>query len=324
MMNFGDGAGGQGRPGRQGLKSWLRVSRAGGLPAVVLVLMLLLGAAQTAVAAITVVDDRGHSVTLDHPAQRVVTLLPSLTESVCELQACERLVGTDRFSNWPVSVVRLPKLGGLEDTQIERIASLKPDLVLAAVSSRVIERLESLGLKVLALEAKNLADTQRVLEVVATTLGKPGEGNALWRRIDQRVGAAAARVPAHLRGQKVYFEVAAAPYAAGEASFIGETLTRLGLGNVVPASMGPFPKLNPEFVIRAQPGIVMASARNVAEMPRRPGWATLAALRDGRSCGFVEARYEVLIRPGPRLAEAAELMLDCLLHLDDVRAGKTP
>ena len=264
---------------------------------------------------VTVVDDRGRPVSIDQPVRRVVSLLPSLTEGVCALQACDRLVGVDRFSNWPAQVQQLPRLGGLEDTTIERLVALKPDLVLAAVSARALVRLESLGIRVLALEPRTLADTRRVLEVLARALGQPGEGERLWARIDQRLTDAAARVPPALRGQKVYFEVSSAPYAAGESSFVGEVLARLQLGNVVPAAMGPFPKLNPEFVVRAQPGIVMASARNLAEMPGRPGWQAIAALQAGRSCGFAEARYELLVRPGPRLADAGELIADCLVKI---------
>ena len=161
-----------------------------------------------------------------------------------------------------------------------------------------------------------MADTRRVLEVLAQVLGRPGEGERLWSRIDRGLADAAARVPPSLRGQTVYFEVASAPYAAGASSFVGELLTRLQLVNVVPAAMGPFPKLNPEFVLRAQPAIVMATARAVAEMPGRPGWSALKALQAGRSCGFAEARYEMLVRPGPRLAEAAGLIADCLVTLD--------
>ncbi len=277
--------------------------------------LLLAAAAPLALAATGVVDDRGHTVTLARPAQRIVSLLPSLTETVCALQACDRLVGTDRFSNWPAQVLALPKLGGLEDTQIERIVSLKPDLVLAAQSARVIDRLESLGIPVLALEPKTLADTRRVLRAVALALGQPGQGDVVWAGIERQMAAAAARVPPALRGQRVYFEVSAAPYAASESSFIGQTLGRLGLGNVVPARLGPFPKLNPEFVVRAQPDLVMASAANLADMARRPGWSAITALRQQRSCGFAEARYEVLIRPGPRLAEAADLIADCLEKL---------
>lgn len=277
--------------------------------------LLLAAAAPLALAATGVVDDRGQTVTLARPAQRIVSLLPSLTETVCALQACDRLVGTDRFSNWPAQVLALPKLGGLEDTQIERIVSLKPDLVLAAQSARVIDRLESLGIPVLALEPKTLADTRRVLRAVALALGQPGQGDVVWAGIERQMAAAAARVPPALRGQRVYFEVSAAPYAASESSFIGQTLGRLGLGNVVPARLGPFPKLNPEFVVRAQPDLVMASASNLADMARRPGWSAITALRQQRSCGFAEARYEVLIRPGPRLAEAADLIADCLEKL---------
>lgn len=272
-------------------------------------------AALAARAGITLVDDRGQRIELPAPALRVITLMPSLTETVCELQACDRLVGTDRYSNWPAAVRGLPKLGGLEDTPLERVLTLRPDLVIAPVSSRAIDRLEALGLRVLALEPKSLADAERVIGVVARALGRPEAGPRLWQQMNRRIDAAAARVPAVWRGQRVYFEVAAAPYAASESSFVGETLARLGLGNLVPAAMGPFPKLNPEFVVRGRPDIVMASAQALAEMPQRPGWAALAALREGRGCGFVGEHYELLVRPGPRLAEAAELMADCLVGL---------
>ena len=99
------------------------------------------------------------------------------------------------------------------------------------------------------------------------------------------------------------------------AWFIGQTLLRLGLGNIVRAEDGPFPKLNPEFVVRAQPDIVMAEQRNVDAMAGRPGWSRLHALRDGRTCGFSSERYEVLVRPGPRLGEGALLLAGCLAAL---------
>jgi len=261
-------------------------------------------------------DDRGVTVTLARAPQRIVTLVPSLTETVCALKACARLVGTDRYSNWPDAVRALPKAGGLDDAQIERIVALKPDLVLASGSARVVPRLESLGIRVAALEANSHADMQRVIPAVAQLIGAPpSEAQALLRQIDQRIAAAAQRVPAALRGQRVYFEIESSPYAAGPVSFIGETLQRLGLGNIVGPELGPFPKLNPEFVVRAQPDIVMASKRHAQEMPRRPGWGTLRALQAGRVCAFETEPYEVIIRPGPRLGEAAELLADCLQAL---------
>jgi iron complex transport system substrate-binding protein len=273
---------------------------------------LLLGWHALAFAQISVRDDRGVTVAWPAPPQRIVSLRPSLTESVCALGGCDRLVGTDRFSNAPARVLALPKLGGLEDAQIERIVALKPDAVLVAPSARVIDHLESLGLKVLVLESRDHADVQRTLKALARLLGTPAEADRVWAGIERDLGAAAARVPPPLRGRRVYFEVDATPYAAGASSFIGQTLARLGMANAVPPELGPFPKLNPEYVVRAQPDIVMAAQRNLDEMPRRPGWAALRALKRRQSCGFDDEHYELLIRPGPRMGEAAGVLADCL------------
>lgn len=261
-------------------------------------------------------DDRGRRVVLKAPAQRIVSLLPSLTETLCELGACARLVGTDRYSNWPPAVRALPKLGGLEDAQLERIVALAPDLVLVANAPRLVERLESLGLPVAVLIPQTFEDARRVAGVVGVAaLGDAAAGQRLWQRLDARIAAAAARVPAALRGQRVYVEVASAPFAAGEASFIGALLARLGLANVVPAALGAFPQLNPEFVLRAEPDIVIATAAVLAEMPARPGWAGLQALRQGRTCGLPPPAWDTVVRSGPRLAEAAEAIVECLVHI---------
>ncbi|MEO5698074.1 MAG: helical backbone metal receptor [Burkholderiaceae bacterium] len=260
----------------------------------------------------TLRDDRGATLVRRAPPQRIVSLLPSLTESVCALGACARLVGTDRFSNSPASVRALPKLGGLDDAQIERIVALRPDVVLVSTSARIIDGLEALGLNVLALESRDHADVKRSLGLLARLLGTPAAAERVWADIESQTRAAARRVPEALRGKRVYFEVDTTPYAAGATSFVGETLTRLGLVNAVPRELGPFPKLNPEFVVRLQPDIVMAAAPALAEMRARPGWASLRALSDRHSCGFSVERYELLVRPGPRLGEAAALLADCL------------
>jgi iron complex transport system substrate-binding protein len=276
----------------------------------------LCGVASALAAPVHVVDDRGRSVEIARPPQRIVSLLPSLTETVCALRACDRLVGVDRFSNWPAQIAALPRLGGLEDAQVERIVALKPDLVLVAESARVVDRLEALGLTVLALQPTDFAGTHRMLETVAGALGKPGEGEALWQRLQARVDAAAAQVSPAWRARRVYVEVASTPYAAGTGSFVGELLVRLGLGNIVPASLGPFPQLNPEFVVRAQPDLVIASGSALVEMSRRPGWSALRALAARRQCGFAPDRMDLLVRAGPRLGDAAEAIVQCLAVLE--------
>ena len=260
-------------------------------------------------------DDRGVQVAFSAVPKRVISLLPSLTESICVLGACEQLVGVDRYSNWPESVNALPKLGGLTDLQVEALFALKPDVVFAARSARALDRLEALGIKVVALESETLVDFQRSLGVLATLLQRQAQAEKLLSDLTRREQAARARVPAHWRGASVYFEVSSEPYAAGAGSFIGQVLTGLDLVNVVPANLGPFPKLNPEFVVRARPELIMASQAALQDIAARPGWDSIPAVAGAQFCGFGPAENDLLVRAGPRLAEGAERIADCLERL---------
>lgn len=273
--------------------------------------------------AMTLSDDRGVTVSFDRAPQRIVSLLPSLTEIVCELDQCHRLVGVDRNSNYPASVQRLPRVGGGLDPSIEAIVALRPDVVLMATSSKVGERLQALGLKVVTLEPKTHADVQRVLLKLGQLL-EVSDAQKVWRTIDAGVSAAAQSLPASARMTRVYFEVNQGPYAAGEASFIGEILTRLGVKNIVNAQMGPFPKLNPEFVVRANPDLIMVGQQGAAGMAQRPGWSQVRAIREGRICVFATDQSDVLVRPGPRMAQAARLMANCLVEKAAGPTGKHP
>src|SRR5262249_7134397 len=152
--------------------------------------------------AVDIKDDLGTTTTLAAAPQRIVSLLPSLTETVCELGACAKLVGVDRYSNYPPQVNALPKLGGMEDTNVELIASLKPDVVLVAQSSRVAERLRALGMKVIALEPRSYKDVQRVLNTMGQILAV-ADAQRVWRHIEAGVSAAAGSVPAQARGVRV-------------------------------------------------------------------------------------------------------------------------
>jgi iron complex transport system substrate-binding protein len=246
--------------------------------------------------------------------QRIVSLLPSLTESVCALGECARLVGVDRYANHPASVQQLPKLGGGLDPNIEAIASLRPDLVLMATSSRGAERLRALNIQVMTLEPKNYADVKQTLLTLEQTLALPsGSAQRVWQDLQNAVDVTAKNLPAAAKTARVYFEVDPAPYAAGEASFIGETLARLGASNVVPANLGAFPKLNPEFVVKANPDVIMLSERSSQNLKQRPGWQHLRAVREQRICRFSAQEADVIVRPGPRMAEAARIMAQCLV-----------
>ena len=220
--------------GRQRNPLWLSV------PLCLCVLLLsLFNPAQ----AYEVRDDAGRTTRFEAAPQRIVSLLPSLTETVCELGACARLVGVDRYSNWPEAVRKLPQVGGGLDPNIEAVVALRPDVVLVATSTRAADRLRALGLTVVALEPKTGADGRRVVHKLGQLLGAPDAGRVL-RAIDAGVAAARSRcwLACAASGST---EVSPAPHAAGQSSFMGELLAQLGLRNIVGPNSGRFPSSTP-------------------------------------------------------------------------------
>ena len=262
--------------------------------------------------AIEVRDDRGVVLEFPAPAAHVISLLPSLSEMVCALNACDRLVGVDRNSNFPVSLAPLATLGSGLDPNIEAILLLKPDAVVMSHAPRAVERLQSLGVKVLVLEPKNQADVQRVIQTLATLLGVE-DGGKLWRTIDSEINQAANSIPAKLKGSKVYFEVSRGPYAASESSFIGELLARLGESNIIPSSLGAFPLVNPEFIVKANPQIIFISSQEAIALPNRPGWGSINAIKNQRICVISKNEEDIVARPGPRMSQSAGILARCIL-----------
>ncbi|HET8869931.1 MAG TPA: helical backbone metal receptor [Aquabacterium sp.] len=272
---------------------------------------------------ISVRDDQGRAIQLQAAPRRIVSLLPSLTETVCVLGACDRLVGVDRWSNWPASVQNLTRVGGLDDANVEAIVALRPDLVLASPSSRLADRLRSLHVQVAEFEAQSLDDVPRILKGVGLLLGRPEQAVQAWSHIQRQLETAAAQVPARAKGTRLYFEVATTPYAAGESSFIGQLWSRLAGRNIIPASMGPFPKINPEYVVRADPDLIILPKADAAGLMRRPGWDRMRAVRQGNVCRLAPADYDLMARPGPRLGQAAGVLLRCLqAHAQRLESGR--
>jgi iron complex transport system substrate-binding protein len=268
-------------------------------------------------AAVLVEDAAHHQLRLAHPPRRIITLMPSLTETVCALGECTRLVATDRYSNWPASVRALPKAGGLNDAQIELIVSLKPDVVILAHELRVTDRLQALGVATFDVETRTYADIARTITAIGLVLGVPERASRLNGDIERAVNAAAERSRTDLRGRMplVYFEVDSAPFGAGPQSFIGEMLSRLGARNILTTDLGPFPKLNPEYVVRHDPEVIFAAPREALILEQRPGWDHIRAVRENRVCSFPSDVRDTIVRPGPRVAEGFRAVAECLARV---------
>jgi iron complex transport system substrate-binding protein len=164
----------------------------------------------------------------------------------------------------------------------------------------------------LLLEPKTHADLRRTLTVLARALGLPdARADRVWTHLDAELQHVAQSLSPSQRGLRVYIEVSTVPHAASASSFMGETLQRLGQRNIVGPENGPFPQVNPEWVVRQQPDVIIAADTHLPTMLARPGWSALRAVHNQRVCGHSVQESDILVRPGPRLAEAARLMAKC-------------
>ncbi len=277
----------------------------------------MLGAhAAPAVALEVLRDDMQRDVAFEQAPKRIITLLPSLTETVCALGACDRLVATDRYSEWPRQVRALPKAGGLDDAEVELIVALKPDLVLVSRSQRITDRLTELGITAFALQTDRYGDIAHTVTTIGAILGMVREAAELNEKIDADVRRIGAQARSHRgEGPTVYFEVDRAPYAAGAGSFIGELLARLGARNIVGADLGAFPKLNPEYVVRNNPDVIFVSRADAPGLAERPGWDQIRAVKERRICSFASDVTDTIVRPGPRVADGMRAIDECLARV---------
>ncbi|AFZ67783.1 ABC transporter substrate-binding protein [Deinococcus peraridilitoris] len=276
-------------------------------------LALSLGSALATQYPLTVTDDLGRRVTLNSEPKRIVAMLPSHTETLVALGVGNHLVGIDRFSNYPREVTdKIPKVGSGFQPNIEAIVALKPDLVLAdeSASSRLTEKLEKAGLTVYGGTAQTYNEVFEKISTIGKLVNREPQALNLITSLRRDLN----EVQNLVRGApkvSVYYEVDPSGYTAGPNSFIGSLLDKAGGRNVIPANLGDFPKISPELVVSASPSVIInAKAEDVA---KRPGWNTIAAVKNGKVYQPTSEEIDALSRPGPRLAVALRVLAK-LLH----------
>lgn len=257
------------------------------------------------------------------PPQRIVSLLPSATETVCALGACDRLVGVDEFSQDPPQVRSLPQLGKTWQPDMERIVALKPDLVLLGQVQGVVARLQAARISYLVADAATIEQVQSMMLKVDEAL-ETGQALAVWQQMQHRLETVVAPVKARhqAREPRVYLEVDPAMYAAGPRSFMGQLLGHLGVRNITPDAASSFIRLSPEFVLRADPDLIILAHQgsSLRKLEDRPGWKKMRAMqpdqKKNRICQLTVEEGRAVTRPGPRLDEAAAIFAACLRRLD--------
>jgi len=279
------------------------------------VLSVLLTLALATSYPLVVTDDLGRQVTIPAEPQRIVVMLPSATETLCSIGACDKIVATDDYSNWPAEAAEKPKAGGLYNPNVELIASFEPDLVISSKYGKLTEALEKLGITVYALDAQTYDDIFRTARDLGRLVNREAEAEALVARVNQQVYALESRAARATDRPTVYYEIDATPYTVGPDSFIGTLIKKARGENIIPAELGLFPKISPELVVEKNPEVIVLGDApygvTAAKIAERPGWAGIRAIQDGRVCELTKEQTDVLHRPGPRVAEGLKVLIDC-------------
>ncbi len=276
-------------------------------------------------AGITLTDGLGREITLEETAERIISLAPSNTEILFALEAGDKIVGRDTFSDYPAEAQNIPDIGGgFSELNTELIVSQNPDLVLAAdlTPQEQIQALEDLGLKVFALS--NPTDFEGLyvnLDIIAQLVGKETESAALIESLKGRVAAVEERVALAESAPLVFYELDStdpnAPWTTGPGTFI-DTLIKTAGGENMGASLGDaWVQVSIEELIAQDPDIIILGdytwgGVTPEDVAARAGWDALSAVQNGRVYPFDD---NLVSRPGPRLVDGLEAMAK-LLHPD--------
>jgi iron complex transport system substrate-binding protein len=270
-------------------------------------------------AAVTVVDDTGKRVTLARPAQRVISMAPHITELLFAAGGGARIVGTVAYSDYPSSARDIPHVGDNRALDLERIAALKPDLVVVwrhGNAQKQTDRLRALGIPLYFSEPHRLADIPRSIEVLGTLLDTRASAHDAAQQFRQQADALrhryASRPPV-----TVFFQVWEQPLMTlnGQHVFT-DMLALCGGRNVFAGEPLLVPTVSTEAVIAANPEVLLTASMG-ATQGNRPvdtlepwkRWTSLLAVQRGN---LFTVNGDLINRPGPRLMEGAALLCEDL------------
>jgi iron complex transport system substrate-binding protein len=265
----------------------------------------------TAPAMHEVVDEAGRTVRVPLLPSRIVSLAPSLTETLYALGVQDRLVGDTDYCDYPPDAQKKRKVGGIVNPNLEEIAALHPDLVLVTKEINRLETvraLDTLGIPAYATHAHNVDDILSTTQKLAEILGVPEAGKSLAADLQARLAALHARLEA-LPPSRVLFIVWTRPLiSVGENTFIADALRRADATSIVDATQD-WPQMNLEEVVRLQPDYLVfaashseSAARDFESLSVLPGWKLLDAVRNRRFAVISDA----VNRPAPRIVSAIE------------------
>ena len=261
-------------------------------------------------------DDLGREVTIEAPVERVLTLAPSLTETLIAAGGGDALVGASQADNYPPGVDTLPRYGTYP-LDLEAVVALQPDLVLATnqVNNPDDARpLADAGIPTYFFSFDAVDDVPRVLRTVGTLVGTEAEAEAAAERFETRLLRLAARTDTLDRPRTLLLIGDETLFAFGDASYTQQLIAIAGGESVTADFDGEAVTLSEEFVLEAAPEVIIGTFGEDYDPERlielHPAWAPVPAVATGR---IHSIDPDLILRPGPRLADGAETLAR-LLH----------
>lgn len=271
----------------------------------------------------TLVDALGDTLEAANYPDRIVSLSPSLTESLFALGvARDRIVGVTRYCDYPEQAKNCPQVGGIVDPSLEAIQRSRPDLVLVTRGNplETIDRLRALGLSVFALDDRtDLEGVRRMVSTLAAVVGpnNPELANGLIQRFWNELRAFRAwsdSLPASTRPAVLFVDPENMGWSAGPGSHVDDLIRLAGGTNVVTGAEA-WPRYSPEAILTEDPDLLlfalpdgMSEADALARFASEPGMGNLRAVRERRFCCIPSG---TLMRPGPRSLDALEKLAAC-------------
>ena len=256
-------------------------------------------------------DETGRTVRVPQSIKRVVSLAPSLTETVYALGLQDRLVGDTDYCDYPPDAQKKTKVGGGINPSIETIASLHPDLVLATKNFNrleTVETLKGLGIPSYTTEPHTVRDIISSTEKIAELMGAPEAGKSVAEDMQKRLSALQEKLEGTPPRRVLYVVWSDPLISIGKDTFIADALRLAGAASIVDSAQS-WPQMNLEEIVKMQPDyLVFASShsesltRDFDVLTRRPGWRLLDAVRKRRFAIISDA----VDRPAPRIVSAIE------------------
>jgi iron complex transport system substrate-binding protein len=258
-----------------------------------------------------VTDETGRVVKLRVQVRRIVSLAPSLTETVYALGLEDKLVGDTEYCDYPPDAAKKHKVGGAINPNMEEIAALKPDVVLVVKSLNRLETvrgLEQLGIPVYSADPHDVNGVLASMKKLSGVLGAEDAGAALDAKLRERLAAIHAKLEG-VTPKQVLFIVWTEPLQSiGRKTFIADLLIHAGATSIVD-SQQDWPKYNIEEAVRLQPEyLIFASSHSegvkndVDALALRPGWSAMNAIKQRK----IAVVSDAINRPGPRIVDAIE------------------